>query len=120
MHTTAGVSSLVCALVLGKRNHWHEHESGDFPPSNLPLAGTSALIREYSDQCATLNYIDVRSLLMMVVLPLPHSKGTGAGMLLCGWFGFNAGSALGIGSVATSAVVSTQIAGPSKKKPSIY
>jgi hypothetical protein len=33
---------------------------------------------------------------------------TGAGLLFCGWFGFNAGSALASGSLATSAVVSTQ------------
>jgi Amt family ammonium transporter len=35
----------------------------------------------------------------------------GGGLLLCGWFGFNAGSALASGAVATSAVVSTQIGG---------
>ena len=35
----------------------------------------------------------------------------GAGLLFCGWFGFNAGSALASGSLATSAVVSTQIGG---------
>ena len=33
----------------------------------------------------------------------------GAGLLLCGWFGFNAGSALKSGNVASSTVVSTQI-----------
>jgi len=33
----------------------------------------------------------------------------GAGMLLCGWFGFNAGSSLKSGSLACSTVVSTQI-----------
>eukprot|EP00040_Diaphanoeca_grandis_P029388 m.172159 g.172159 ORF g.172159 m.172159 type:complete len:500 (+) comp31671_c0_seq2:235-1734(+) len=34
----------------------------------------------------------------------------GAGMLLCGWFGFNAGSSLKSGALSTSTVMSTQIA----------
>ncbi len=43
----------------------------------------------------------------------PHSlvlSFVGAGMLWVGWFGFNAGSALGAGPLATSAFVNTQFA----------
>ncbi len=43
----------------------------------------------------------------------PHSLPfavLGAGLLWFGWFGFNAGSALGAGSLATNAFVTTQIA----------
>ncbi len=43
----------------------------------------------------------------------PHSmvlSFIGAGLLWCGWFGFNAGSALNAGPLATSAFVNTQFA----------
>ena len=45
--------------------------------------------------------------------PAPHSMVLcfiGAGLLWVGWFGFNAGSALGAGPLATSAFVNTQFA----------
>jgi Amt family ammonium transporter len=45
--------------------------------------------------------------------PSPHSMVLcfiGAGLLWVGWFGFNAGSALGAGPLATSAFVNTQFA----------
>lgn len=73
IHTTAGVGSLVLALMLGHRKDFDKYH-GEFPPSNLPLAAL------------------------------------GAALLWMGWFGFNAGSALTSGSLATSAVASTQIA----------
>ena len=47
-------------------------------------------------------------------LERPHSIPLvllGAGILWFGWFGFNAGSALSAGSVATSALVNTQLGG---------
>lgn len=72
IHTTAGVASLISAIVIGQREDFDMYH-GEFPPSNLPLAAS------------------------------------GAGLLYLGWFGFNGGSALSAGSVATSAVVSTQI-----------
>lgn len=72
IHTTAGMASLVAAAMIGQREDFELYH-GEFPPSNLPLAGT------------------------------------GAGLLCLGWFGFNGGSALGAGSLAVSAVVSTQI-----------
>ncbi|EFA81479.1 ammonium transporter [Heterostelium album PN500] len=74
IHTTAGVSSLVIALYIGRRKDFEKY-GGEFPPSNIPLAAL------------------------------------GAALLWMGWFGFNAGSALAAGSVATSAVASTQIGG---------
>jgi Amt family ammonium transporter len=71
VHVTSGVSALVCALYLGKRQH--------YPREQLP----------------------------------PHSvvlSFIGACMLWVGWFGFNAGSALSAGSLATSAFVATHFA----------
>ena len=68
VHTTAGVSALVFALILGKRAH--------FPRDMRP----------------------------------PHSPGfvmLGAAMLWVGWFGFNAGSALGANADAARAMLVT-------------
>jgi Amt family ammonium transporter len=68
VHTTAGVSALVCALYMGKRL--------GFPQEPIP----------------------------------PHSvvlSMIGACLLWVGWFGFNAGSALAAGGLATSAFVAT-------------
>ena len=68
VHTTAGVSALVFALILGKRAH--------FPQDMRP----------------------------------PHSPGfvmLGAAMLWVGWFGFNAGSALGANEAAARAMLVT-------------
>jgi Amt family ammonium transporter len=70
VHLTAGVSALVCALVIGKR----------------------------------LKYPQER--------PIPHNLTmtlTGAGILWFGWFGFNAGSALGSGQLASLAFVTTHL-----------
>ena len=70
VHLTAGVSALVCALVLGPRV--------GFPKER----------------------------------PLPHNLTmtvTGAGLLWFGWFGFNAGSALGAGNLAGLAFATTHI-----------
>ncbi len=70
VHLTAGVSALVCALVIGKR----------------------------------LKYPDER--------PLPHNLTmtlTGAGLLWFGWFGFNAGSAITSGALASLAFVTTHL-----------
>ncbi|MEO7652221.1 MAG: ammonium transporter [Bryobacteraceae bacterium] len=70
VHITSGVSALVCALYLGKRNG---------PPEAMK----------------------------------PHSlvlSFIGACLLWVGWFGFNAGSALGASGLATSAFVATHFA----------
>jgi Amt family ammonium transporter len=70
VHLTAGVSALVCALVIGKR----------------------------------LKYPQER--------PLPHNLTmtlTGAGLLWFGWFGFNAGSALTSGYLASLAFMTTHL-----------
>jgi Amt family ammonium transporter len=68
VHITSGVSALVCALYLGKRNGY---PTEPIKPHSLVLS-----------------FI-------------------GACLLWVGWFGFNAGSALGAGSLATSAFVAT-------------
>jgi len=68
VHISSGVSALVCALVLGRRDGF-PHEP--MMPHNVVLS----LI--------------------------------GAGLLWVGWFGFNAGSALNAGALATSAFAAT-------------
>ena len=68
VHISSGVSALVCALVLGRRDGY-PHEP--MMPHNV-----------------------VYSLI-------------GAGLLWVGWFGFNAGSALNAGGLATSAFAAT-------------
>ena len=68
VHISSGVSALVCALVLGRRDGY-PHEP--MMPHNV-----------------------VFSLI-------------GAGLLWVGWFGFNAGSALNAGGLATSAFAAT-------------
>lgn len=71
VHLAAGVSALVCAVVLGKRTGYpHERHV----PHNL----TMTLL--------------------------------GAGVLWFGWFGFNAGSALGSNGLAALALVDTHVA----------
>lgn len=70
VHLSAGVSALVCALVLGAR---HGYGTDYLAPHNLP----------------------------MVLL--------GTGLLWFGWFGFNAGSALGANETAVAAFVATHI-----------
>jgi len=71
VHLAAGISALVCALVMGKRTGYpHERHV----PHNLTM---------------TL---------------------TGAGILWFGWFGFNAGSALGSGGLAALALLDTHVA----------
>jgi Amt family ammonium transporter len=41
IHTTAGVGSLVCALVMGRRQNFDKYH-GEFPAHNLPLAAIGA------------------------------------------------------------------------------
>lgn len=67
VHITSGVSALVCALYMGKRQGY----PGEMKPHSLVLS-----------------FI-------------------GACLLWVGWFGFNAGSALGASPLATSAFVAT-------------
>jgi Amt family ammonium transporter len=71
VHLAAGISALVCAMVMGKRTGYpHERHV----PHNLTM---------------TL---------------------TGAGVLWFGWFGFNAGSALGANGLAGLALMDTHVA----------
>jgi Amt family ammonium transporter len=70
VHISSGVSALVCAIYLGKRNGY---PSGQFVPHNLIFSAT------------------------------------GAAMLWVGWFGFNAGSALGAGGAASGAFLATHM-----------
>ncbi len=68
VHISSGISALVCALVIGKRNGY---PGEPMPPHDVVLS----LI--------------------------------GTGLLWVGWFGFNAGSALNAGQLATSAFAAT-------------
>jgi Amt family ammonium transporter len=70
VHLTAGISALVCAIVIGKRVGYPKHRA---IPHNLTM-------------CIT-----------------------GAGILWFGWFGFNAGSALTSGQLASVAFVATHL-----------
>src|SRR5256714_4465016 len=71
VHISSGVSALVCALMLGKRQGY----------GRVPMPPHS------------------------VVLSV-----IGAAMLWVGWFGFNAGSALSAGALASSAFIATHFA----------
>jgi Amt family ammonium transporter len=91
VHTTAGLSALAAALVVGRRKgyvYWKDQlkaldqkgaskqasAATEFKPTNIPY----------------------------VIL--------GAGLLWFGWFGFNGGSALAANNLAVSAVVATNLA----------
>jgi Amt family ammonium transporter len=74
VHISSGVSALVCALYLGKREGYG---STPMPPHSVVLS---------------------------VI---------GAAMLWVGWFGFNAGSALNAGGLASSAFIATHFAAAS-------
>ena len=74
VHTSSGVSALVCALMLGKRLEYGKEE---MRPHNMTYTAI------------------------------------GAAMLWVGWFGFNAGSALSAGSLATCAFAATHFAAAS-------
>ena len=71
---TAGISALVCAVVIGKRRGYPREKH---PPHNLTMTVT------------------------------------GGGLLWFGWFGFNAGSALGANQVAALAFVTTHVSAAS-------
>lgn len=71
VHVSAGISALVCALVIGRRRGYGREP---MPPHNLPLT----------------------------IL--------GASLLWFGWFGFNAGSALGSTELAVWAFIATNTA----------
>jgi Amt family ammonium transporter len=70
VHWTAGLSALICAIVVGKRLGFGKER---YFPHNLTMTVT------------------------------------GAGLLWFGWFGFNAGSALGAGQTAALAFVTTHV-----------
>ena len=74
VHITSGISALVTAIYLGKRQ--------GYPEENM------------APHSMVLSFI-------------------GAGLLWFGWFGFNAGSALSAGPLATSAFLNTQLAAAS-------
>jgi len=44
IHTSAGVASFICALVLGHRKGFKKNHNGQFPASNLPLAVIGATL----------------------------------------------------------------------------
>jgi ammonium transporter, Amt family len=71
VHITSGVSALICALYMGKRE--------GYPNESMPP----------------------HSVVLSVI---------GACLLWVGWFGFNAGSAVGAGPLASSAFIATHFA----------
>ena len=86
VHVAAGMSALAAALVIGQRRsgkvEWKDH------------------MESLDQKCAppTFKPTNVPYVLL------------GAGLLWFGWFGFNAGSALGANDIAVSALVTTNIA----------
>jgi Amt family ammonium transporter len=90
IHTPAGVSSLVVALVLGPR---HGFEPGRKLFRMIPVLGDSAMLP--------------------ITEKKPHNlpmATVGAALLWVGWFGFNGGSALTSGSIPSHTILTTHIA----------
>lgn len=124
LHTTAGAGAIVIAWYIGPRHddpehmlrtsftsvddqgHVHEHHT-----LNQPLVSDHVVLKESdaaSEELEVQEY-NLQRARLETSLPssLPLTAIGGALLWLC-WFGFNAGSAYSIGSLASSAVSATQ------------
>jgi hypothetical protein len=92
VHISAGISALVAALIIGKRNTSSVKSASLHHNLLLSLVGKSLYFMEENH---SLTFITL----------------TGSCSLIMGWFGFNAGSAFQANDIAGFAVLNTQIAG---------
>jgi ammonium transporter, Amt family len=88
VHISAGMSALVAALIIGKRNAAPMKAASPHHNLLLSLIGKSLLIKV-----------------------LMSFNSSGCCSLIMGWFGFNAGSAFRANEIAGYAILNTQIAG---------
>ncbi len=105
------VYSPMAHMVWGKHGLLNATLGGRFPCLDF-AGGTVVHVTSGVSALVTALYLGKRVGYPKVAMP-PHSvvlSFIGAGLLWVGWFGFNAGSALGAGSLATSAFVATHFA----------
>ena len=102
------VYSPMAHMVWGKHGLLNATLGGRFPSLDL-AGGTAVHVTSGVSALVTAIYLGKRVGYPKVAMP-PHSvvlSFIGACLLWVGWFGFNAGSALGAGTLATSAFVAT-------------
>ncbi len=102
------VYSPMAHMVWGKGGLLNASLGGRFPCLDF-AGGTVVHVTSGVSALVTALYLGKRLGYPKVAMP-PHSvvlSFIGAGLLWVGWFGFNAGSALGAGTLATSAFVAT-------------
>ena len=102
------VYSPMAHMVWGKGGLLNASLGGKFPCLDF-AGGTVVHVTSGVSALVTALYLGKRLGYPKVPMP-PHSvvlSFIGAGLLWVGWFGFNAGSALGAGTLATSAFVAT-------------
>ena len=105
------VYSPMAHMVWGKGGLLNASLGGRFPTLDF-AGGTVVHVTSGVSALVTALYLGKRLEYPRVAMP-PHSlvlTFIGACLLWVGWFGFNAGSALGAGSLATSAFVATHFA----------
>ncbi len=105
------VYSPMAHMVWGKGGLLNASLGGKFPCLDF-AGGTVVHVTSGVSALVTALYLGKRVGYPKTAMP-PHSvvlSFVGAGLLWVGWFGFNAGSALGSGTLATSAFVATHFA----------
>jgi Amt family ammonium transporter len=108
---TIFVYSPMAHMVWGKGGLLNASLGGRFPCLDF-AGGTVVHVTSGVSALVTALYLGKRLGYPKVAMP-PHSvvlSFVGAALLWVGWFGFNAGSALGAGTLATSAFVATHFA----------